>query len=114
MVKLKKTTKELYNEVRKRFRWYCVITDKEYPDDMYKLPSPPLVKTCEDECGMVYIYRLSDWQYLYRRVYHDDSERVDAFIGIELYYDDYIHNEYIFHLPVNASDDIYLISPEND
>jgi hypothetical protein len=94
---------KIRSQLREEFHWFYVITDTEYPEYMYKLPSPALIKTWEDDYGVAEIYMLSDKQYLYRHTYNN-GQRVSCFIGVELYDGETHYAEYIYYLPVNDND----------
>ncbi len=101
---------KLYSKLREKFYWFYMITDTEYPDYMYKLPTPSLIKKWEDDYGITEIYMLSDKQYLYRHSYNN-GRRVSCFIGVELYDGEnhHVYAEYVYYLPVDDNDYVRFI-----
>jgi hypothetical protein len=104
---------KVHSQLRERFYWFYVKTDVEYPDYMYKLPSPTLVKRWEDDYGVAEIYMLSAKQYLYRHTY-ENGRQASCFIGIELYDGEnhHVYAEYVYYLPVDDNDYLRFIDLE--
>jgi hypothetical protein len=87
---------------KKQFYWfYCMVYPDSYPERLYELPSPKLVKVEELEDGrIVEIYMLSDKKGLIRDTY-DNGNVAHCFVGID---DGEGHYEYIFCLRVCDND----------